>query len=53
MRLMNENTVFLWFGEASETQAPPQVWRRCLPAVSRSGTVPGSAIAATSGRDIL
>jgi hypothetical protein len=35
MRLMNETTVFLWLGgEASEMQAPPQVWHRCLPAVS-------------------
>jgi hypothetical protein len=37
MRLMNENTVFLWLGgQASETEVPPQVWHRCLPAVSWS-----------------
>jgi hypothetical protein len=37
MRLMDENTVFLWLGgQASETEAPPQIWHRCLPAVSLS-----------------
>jgi hypothetical protein len=40
MRLMNENTVFLWLGgQTSETEAPPQVWHRCLPAVSWSRPV--------------
>jgi hypothetical protein len=35
MRLVNENTVYLWLGGvASETEAPPQVWHRCLPEVS-------------------
>ena len=35
MRLMNENTVYLWVGGPdSETEAPPQIWHRCLPAVS-------------------
>jgi hypothetical protein len=38
MRLMNENTVFLWVGgEAAEAQVPPQVWHRCLPSVSTLG----------------
>ena len=38
MRLMNENTVYLWMGgPASETEAPPQIWHRCLPAVSFKG----------------
>lgn len=38
MRLMNENTVFLWLGgQTSETEAPPQVWHRCLPEVSWGG----------------
>jgi hypothetical protein len=46
MRLMNENTVYLWLGGvASETEAPPQVWHRCLPEVSLAGAgePPGAA----------
>ncbi|HZT20183.1 MAG TPA: hypothetical protein VFA23_12325 [Dongiaceae bacterium] len=35
MRLMNENTVFLWLGvSGNATEAPPQVWHRCQPEVS-------------------
>ena len=38
MRLMNENTVYLWMGgPTSETEAPPQIWHRCLPSVSFKG----------------
>jgi hypothetical protein len=35
MRLMSEDTLFLWLGgEAAAAVAPPQVWHRCPPEVS-------------------
>jgi hypothetical protein len=34
LRLMNENTVYLWFETQASQSGPPQVWHRCLPEVS-------------------
>jgi hypothetical protein len=34
MRLINENTVYLWLEIQASQAGPPQIWHRCLPEVS-------------------
>ena len=40
MRLMNENTIYLWLETQALQAGLPQVWHRCMPEVSELGMPP-------------